>query len=86
MVTRAVRFRYGPAFMGGNAMTAIVSLNPDMAEFDLVSGGEEHEMRLVLTDTDGLHHSLTLTGPAIRELVPLVRAIQEAFPDALAGH
>jgi hypothetical protein len=66
-------------------MSAIVSVNPDLCEFQH-SGGNPTELTLILTDKDGQQHRLVLEKDALRELALLIRGIQAQFPDALGGH
>lgn len=66
-------------------MTVIVSVNPEMAEFERDDdGSSESQLTLVLTDTGDQQHRLILAGRALRELATIFRAIQEKFPGALS--
>jgi hypothetical protein len=66
-------------------MTIIVSVNPDMGEFERNDdGSSEPQLTLILTDTDDQMHRLILAGRALRELATIFRAIQEKFPGILS--
>lgn len=68
-------------------MASIVSVNQDLAVFDLDEPGHAYaRLSLVLTDTDGQLHRLTLERTAIAELAELFRGIQTKFPGILGGH
>jgi hypothetical protein len=64
-------------------MTVIVSIDPEMAEFE-TEDGEEPRLTLILSDTDDQQHQLIVEGRALRQLATLFRAIQERFPGILS--
>ena len=67
-------------------MTRIVAIDPERVEFEPHQDQEPPRLRLVLTDTDGLLHSLELEGRALSDLGEIFRAIREQYPGALGVH
>lgn len=64
-------------------MTKIVAIDED--QLDLETEGLP-EMRLVLIDTDGQRHSLTLEIGALSTLAAAFRALDKKFPHLLSAH
>jgi hypothetical protein len=68
-------------------MPAIVSVNPDQAEWVVEDDPSmPRKLELILTDKDEELHRITFEESALRELAMLLRGIQEGWPGALGGH
>jgi hypothetical protein len=63
----------------------IIAIDEDDLEID---AGDEilPEMRLILIDTDGQRHSLTLEVGALSSLAAVFRALDKKFPHLLDAH